>query len=83
MIFTEDIKRRSRQNITQDLIIFFKSFQVSFGKRKRRRRKDQELLGNSLFELFVIFQVQIFVFPIFCKHLVDQKYPYYIPLTTF
>ena len=75
MISTEDKREEKEQNQHLHQIIFFKAFQVSFGRRKIKRRKDQNLLGNSLLELIVIFQVLNFVFPIFCKHLADHNYP--------
>ena len=55
----------------------FKSFKnrASNIPEKEKKEKRRNHLGNSILNLIVIFQVHIFVFPIFCKLLADQKYP--------
>ena len=40
-----------------------------------RNKKEEIIFEDQILELFVIFQVQLFVSSIFCNHLADQKYP--------
>ena len=46
-----------------------------FIREKEGEKKEEIIFGDSFLELFVIFQVLIFVSPLFCNHLADQKYP--------
>ena len=56
-----------------------KSFQEQSLIREEERRRNSSVeeihLWNAILICFVIFQVLLFVFPLFCNHLADQKYP--------
>ena len=60
--------------ITSTIQIFFQEQSIPF-EEKKEREEEEIICGDSFLELLVIFQVLIFVFPIFCKLLADQKYP--------
>ena len=73
MFLTEDKEKKTEQ-INHTYIIFILQEQENI-IRQRRKKGEEKFLGNSILELIVIFQLLIFVFPIFCKHRADQKYP--------